>query len=50
MGRIVENFFNWLEHWDLMYLENRIDNHFSDINPDSVTDIDKYLKSHGLMP
>jgi hypothetical protein len=50
MGRVIEAFFDWLEHWDLRATESRIAEHFSGINPDSVTDIDKYLRSHGLMP
>lgn len=50
MGRITQAFLGWLERWDLRAIDDRIQAHFADINPETITDIDKYLRSQGLMP
>ena len=50
MGRVINTVLDWLERWDLRAIDDRIRAHFDNINPETVTDIDKYLRSQGLMP
>jgi hypothetical protein len=50
----MKQLFTWLDNWlwrlDQKQIDQRLQAHFSSIHPDSIVDIDKYLKSHHLMP
>ena len=54
MGRVIMKLWQrleqWVWHWEIRRREREIQRHFRDVAPDSVVDIDKYLRAHGLLP
>jgi hypothetical protein len=47
---MITRFWAWLDHWAARVNDARLQRCFDAVNPDSITDIDKYLRSRGLMP
>ena len=47
---MITRFWAWLDHWAARINDAQVQRYFDGINPDSITDIDKYLRSRGLMP
>lgn len=47
---MIARFWNWLDYWAAYTYDAQIQRYFYNVNPDSITDIDKYLRSRGLMP
>ena len=54
MGRIVLSIWDRIDAWswrcDIQRREREIQRHFRDLPPDSVVDIDKYLRAQGFLP
>ena len=54
MGRIVLSIWDRIDAWlwrcEIHGREREIQRHFRNLPRDSVTDIDKYLREHGLLP
>lgn len=50
----MQKFIAWLENWLWRSEQQRVDRalrrHFTMVHPESVTDIDKYLRAQGLAP
>ena len=50
MGRVIDRIEIWLWRHEQQRRERQIQRHFANVRPDSVWDIDKYLRDHGLAP
>jgi len=54
MGRLINRLIHAMDLWlwklEQGNLESRLQQHFRNVSPDSIVDIDKYLRCHGLMP
>lgn len=39
----------WFDRWMRRLRERDLQRHFNKLNPETITDIDKYLRDHRLM-
>jgi len=50
MGRVIQLVMSLFDQWESHCFDQKVESCFRDINAEAITDIDKFLRSHGLLP